>query len=230
MPDQDQTKYSYCSVPQMPERALDPSVPPGRARLIRMLDDKWANGTTLHYYFFDREADGERVFSSNGTSEWRPWTTSNAEKDVVRQAFRDLEGRRDRPRVRGGERARGRGDSHRLHARRRRLVLSRPRRARHRRQPAHHELRLGPHPPGAGSRHGRARDRPHAGLPARASEPQRRHRLGRGGGLRRARQAAQQLGPRHHLPQHHPQDPAGQRAGLELGSALDHALPVRGRA
>jgi hypothetical protein len=88
MPDHDKTRYSYCSMPQVPERALDPSVPPGRARLIRMLDDKWANGTKLHYYFFDREADGERVFSSNGTSEWRPWTTSNAEKDVVRQAFR----------------------------------------------------------------------------------------------------------------------------------------------
>jgi hypothetical protein len=88
MPDQDQTKYSYCSVPQVPERTFDPSVPPGRARLIRMLDDKWANGTTLHYYFFDRQADGERVFFSNGSSEWRPWTTSDAEKAVVRQAFR----------------------------------------------------------------------------------------------------------------------------------------------
>jgi hypothetical protein len=88
MPDNDETRYSYCSVPQVPERTLDPSVPPGRARLIQMLDNKWANGTALHYYFFDREADGERVFFSDGTSEWRPWTTSDAEKAVVRQAFR----------------------------------------------------------------------------------------------------------------------------------------------
>jgi Astacin (Peptidase family M12A) len=88
MPDHDETKYSYCSMPQVPERPLNPNVPPGRARLIRMLDDKWANGTKLHYYFFDRETDGEQVFFSDGTSEWQPWTTSQAEKDVVRQAFR----------------------------------------------------------------------------------------------------------------------------------------------
>jgi hypothetical protein len=87
MSDHDETKYSYCSVPQVPERPLQPNVTPGRARLIRVLDNKWVNGTKLHYYFFDRQTDGERVFFSNGTSEWRPWTTSDAEKDVVRQAF-----------------------------------------------------------------------------------------------------------------------------------------------
>ena len=88
MPDRDETRYSYCSVPQVPERTFDPSVAPGRIRLIQTLENKWANGTKLHYYFFDRETDGERVFLSNGPSQWQPWTTSNAEKDVVRQAFR----------------------------------------------------------------------------------------------------------------------------------------------
>jgi len=57
-----------------------------------MLDDKWANGTKLHYYFFDRATDGERVFFSNGTSEWRPWTTSDVEKALVRQAFQIWKG------------------------------------------------------------------------------------------------------------------------------------------
>jgi hypothetical protein len=73
MADPDDTRYSYCSMPEVPERALDPDVPPGRARLIRMLDDKWVNGTILHYCFFDRPP---------------AWTTTDAEKDVVRQAFK----------------------------------------------------------------------------------------------------------------------------------------------
>jgi hypothetical protein len=38
-----------------------------------MLDDKWVNGTVLHYCFFDRPP---------------AWTTTDAEKDVVRQAFK----------------------------------------------------------------------------------------------------------------------------------------------
>jgi hypothetical protein len=71
MPDHDEMKYSYCSMPQVPERTFDASVTPGRARLIQMLGNKWANGTVLHYYFFDKAADGERVFFSNGTNEWR---------------------------------------------------------------------------------------------------------------------------------------------------------------
>jgi hypothetical protein len=50
-------------------------------------DKKWVNGTVLHYYFFDQSTDGEKVFFSDGTSEWRTWTTKNAEKDVVREAF-----------------------------------------------------------------------------------------------------------------------------------------------
>ena len=194
MPDHDKMKYSYCSVPQMPERTLDPSVPPGRARLIRMLDNKWVNGTKLHYYFFDQETDGERVFFSNGTSEWRSWTTSDAEKEVVRRAFQlwkdvgiGLEfeevGSRDEAELRIGFM---RGDGAWSYIGR--GVLD------DRRQPAHHELRLGPHAASGRDRHRGARDRPHAGLPARASEPERRHRLGRGGGLRGARQAAQPAG------------------------------------
>jgi hypothetical protein len=55
--------------------------------LILMSDKKWVNGTVLHYYFFDRPTDGQTVFFSDGTSEFRTWTTGNAEKDVVRGAF-----------------------------------------------------------------------------------------------------------------------------------------------
>jgi Astacin (Peptidase family M12A) len=67
------TKFSYCSMPQVPERTLDPNVPPGRARLIRMLDAKWVNGTVLHYWFFDGP---------------KAWTTTEAERKVVRNAFK----------------------------------------------------------------------------------------------------------------------------------------------
>lgn len=81
------TKHSYCSLPQVKEREFDPSVNPNRARLILRNGMKWVNGTILHYYFFDQPTDGETVFFTNGTSEWRTWTTNDAEKNVVRQAF-----------------------------------------------------------------------------------------------------------------------------------------------
>ena len=45
------------------------------------------NHTVLHYYFFDRDTDGEHVFGSDGTRHWRPWTTDKAHQDVVRGAF-----------------------------------------------------------------------------------------------------------------------------------------------
>lgn len=78
---------AYCSTPVVPERILSAAVDPNRASLIRSIDEKWVNGTVLHYYFFDQERDGRNVFFNDGTSEWRAWTTSEEEKDVVRRAF-----------------------------------------------------------------------------------------------------------------------------------------------
>jgi hypothetical protein len=84
----DQEKnYQYCSLPKVPERVLRPDMDTNRARLIRSLDKKWVNGTILHYYFFDQPTDGQTVVLRNGRSEWRPWTTTDAEKDVARNAF-----------------------------------------------------------------------------------------------------------------------------------------------
>jgi hypothetical protein len=79
---------SYCSLPKVPERVFGANVNPGRERLINMLGKKWTNGTVLHYYFFDQSTDGETVFFRDGTSEWRTWTAKEAEKEVVRQAFK----------------------------------------------------------------------------------------------------------------------------------------------
>jgi hypothetical protein len=48
-----------------------------RERLIRVTEKKWANGTVLHYFFFDRPGDG-----TNGS-----WVGAAAQKEVVRRAF-----------------------------------------------------------------------------------------------------------------------------------------------
>ncbi|WP_426752113.1 M12 family metallopeptidase [Myxococcus sp. Y35] len=57
-------------------------------RLIRQNEAKWANGTVLHYYFFDKDTDGEEVRLQDGSTHWMPWTTTDDEKKVVREAFR----------------------------------------------------------------------------------------------------------------------------------------------
>jgi Astacin (Peptidase family M12A) len=85
-------QYDYCSLPLVPERVLSPDVNPDRARLILLFGNKWANGTILHYYFFDKPTDGETVRFSDGTTQWVPWTTTEAEKNVVRQAFKAWKG------------------------------------------------------------------------------------------------------------------------------------------
>jgi len=77
----------YCSLREVPPRVFGPNVHPGRAALIEVLANKWANGTMLHYYFFNKQTDGAWVHFEDGSREWRKWTTSGAQKDVVREAF-----------------------------------------------------------------------------------------------------------------------------------------------
>ncbi|MFK7828474.1 MAG: M12 family metallopeptidase [Congregibacter sp.] len=77
----------YCSMPQMPERALPAEIDPMRASLIRLMSQKWTNGTQLHYYFFDRQSDGEEVVLSDGTRHWVSWIGDAAQRDAVRSAF-----------------------------------------------------------------------------------------------------------------------------------------------
>ena len=75
---------AYCSVPVVAERTFSSSVNATRQRLIRLIEKKWVNQTILHYYFFDSSNDGRTV----GTDGWQPWATSEAEKNVVRNAFK----------------------------------------------------------------------------------------------------------------------------------------------
>lgn len=79
----------YCTMPVVPEPVLGPGVTPMRARAILENRYKWVNGTTLRYYFFDREKDGAYVTFSDGTREWRTWRGAPAQLEVVRKAFVD---------------------------------------------------------------------------------------------------------------------------------------------
>jgi hypothetical protein len=63
----------FCGLPRIPERRLARGMSRDRARLILQTSNKWLNGTTLRYWFFDKPAK---------------WTASEAEKNVVRRAFK----------------------------------------------------------------------------------------------------------------------------------------------
>ena len=48
-----QDRRRVCALPPQPTPALPPDLHPGRASAIRLGRTKWANGTVLHYWFFD---------------------------------------------------------------------------------------------------------------------------------------------------------------------------------
>ncbi len=84
----EQNAYAYCALPEVAPREFDADINPLRAFLILASDRKWVNGTVLHYYFFDKPTDGTTVMLSNGTSEFRSWVGAEAQKAVVRAAFK----------------------------------------------------------------------------------------------------------------------------------------------
>jgi hypothetical protein len=75
-----------CALKQVGRQSLT-GLPSDRERAILRNRTKWANGTVLHYYFFDRPTDGRNVELDGGSLEWRSWMSSDVEKDVVRGAF-----------------------------------------------------------------------------------------------------------------------------------------------
>ena len=77
----------FCSLHAAPKRILPASVTPMRERLINLFGNKWVSGTILHYYFFDRDTDGENVLLENGHTVFVPWKGAENEMQVVRQAF-----------------------------------------------------------------------------------------------------------------------------------------------
>lgn len=64
-----------CALRVGPTRSLGPAVGGERARLIRVNEDKWVNGTNLRYAFFPNSGD------------FKPWAGSEALKQQVRKAF-----------------------------------------------------------------------------------------------------------------------------------------------
>ena len=79
--------FNYCSVVEATPRSFATNVHDGRMRAILSTDKKWVNGTVLHYYFFNKNSDGETVFFADGSSGFQRWKTKSAEMDVVRAAF-----------------------------------------------------------------------------------------------------------------------------------------------
>ncbi|HUF29108.1 MAG TPA: M12 family metallopeptidase [Gemmatimonadaceae bacterium] len=82
-----QRELRYCSLPPEPPLELDPALDPARAALIRVMANKWVNGTVLHYYFFEGDDDGEEVLLADGTREWRTWVGADDQKEAVRTSF-----------------------------------------------------------------------------------------------------------------------------------------------
>ena len=77
----------FCSLHTVPKRVFAPGVTPARERLINIFRHKWVSGTVLHYYFFDRDTDGEDVLLEDGSTRFQTWKGAESEREVVRQAF-----------------------------------------------------------------------------------------------------------------------------------------------
>lgn len=78
----------YCAVRRPAPLKLNKSVGSKRARLIHENSNKWVAGTTLNYYFYDKDTDGAYVKMSDGSKQWRPWKGTKKQTDVVRKAFK----------------------------------------------------------------------------------------------------------------------------------------------
>lgn len=64
-------KRPFCAEPVVPERPVASNVDPFRLELVRVNEKKWANGTTLRYYFFQDP----------------PWGSNAVQMQAVRDAF-----------------------------------------------------------------------------------------------------------------------------------------------
>lgn len=78
-----------CNMPRRKPRMLAPGVTDKRESLINMMSTKWANGTVLHFYFFDKETDASTVALKEGSFVPVPWRGKSAEMETVRRAFKE---------------------------------------------------------------------------------------------------------------------------------------------
>jgi hypothetical protein len=77
----------YCALPPQPEPVLPSDLNPDRLSAIAVGRLLWANGTNLHYYFFDRETDGSQISFPDGTTRFVSWIGAPEQQDAVRAAF-----------------------------------------------------------------------------------------------------------------------------------------------
>ncbi|WP_338761531.1 M12 family metallopeptidase [Massilia sp. METH4] len=81
-------KPHFCAIPPEPRRVFKPGVSARRENLIILFGNKWVSGTTLRYYFFDRDTDGEKVLFTDGEERFVSWVGAEEQLAVVRQAFK----------------------------------------------------------------------------------------------------------------------------------------------
>ncbi|MET7473547.1 M12 family metallopeptidase [Streptomyces sp. NPDC005648] len=80
----------YCSLARQPAPAFGPELTAERRGALVSGNRMWVNGTVLHYYFFDGDADGS-VIPVPGTGSVRrvSWGGGQEQRDVVRDCFRE---------------------------------------------------------------------------------------------------------------------------------------------
>jgi len=77
----------YCSAKPPERRDFGPQMPSDRMDAIFAHEKKWANGTKLRYYFFDKRTDGESRLTASGTRKFISWVGAEKQREVVRKAF-----------------------------------------------------------------------------------------------------------------------------------------------
>jgi hypothetical protein len=79
----------YCALRPQPAPELPLDMDPDRRAFVGPARLKWANGTVLHFYFFDQDGDGQDVRLRDGTTRWVSWVGSDEAQDGVRNGFQD---------------------------------------------------------------------------------------------------------------------------------------------
>lgn len=80
----------YCSLAQQPAPAFAPGLAAERLSALIGGRPMWVNGTVLHYYFFDGDADGSVIpVPGTGATRQVSWAGAKEQRDVVRECFRE---------------------------------------------------------------------------------------------------------------------------------------------
>ncbi len=81
------TPLRYCAVKPRSTLDLPAGLAPEREAAIIVGSSKWVNGTVLHYYFFDKDTDGEQVREPDGSMKFVSYVGAAAQQKMVRDCF-----------------------------------------------------------------------------------------------------------------------------------------------